>query len=278
VVSVLTNMAAAQTRLGRGAEALVTGQRALEVSLAIHGPDHPSVVDCRAMIAGSLVNMGRHAEAVPRLEEALAGLRRIHGDRHPDVAGMLQNLGWSHAQLGHAAESIAALTEAVGIFRDTRGPRHPVTAVALHTLAQAHALAGNIDDARARYREALAVVEPLPEEARRTAYVLSKLGSLELEFGEVETALELCERSVALLADAKGDGDLADARGCVAGASWRLGRDHARAIELVREARDELAGSGSRPRAVARIDAWLEQAAPGGPPPPSLHDIVTDDG
>ena len=95
----LLDRAAAYLRVrARLAQARPLAERALAITEAAHGPDHPHVAIRLSNLALVLRDLGDPAAARPLAERALAIVEAAHGPDHPDIAVRLSNL----AEIGRA--------------------------------------------------------------------------------------------------------------------------------------------------------------------------------
>ena len=76
----------------RLAEAWPLAERALAITEAAYGPDHPDVATYLGNLTIILCDLGQAAEARPLAERALAIDEAAYGRDHPDVASHLSNL------------------------------------------------------------------------------------------------------------------------------------------------------------------------------------------
>ncbi|MFF8534900.1 tetratricopeptide repeat protein, partial [Streptomyces sp. NPDC015532] len=80
------------TARGQAAQALPLEERALAITEAALGPDHPSTAGRLGNLASMLSDLGRYTEALPLKERALAITEAALGPDHPDTALRLNNL------------------------------------------------------------------------------------------------------------------------------------------------------------------------------------------
>src|ERR1700677_2643905 len=102
----------------RLAEARPLAERALAITEAAYGPDHPAAATCLNNLALILKDLGQLAGARPLAERVLAIDEAAYGPDHPDVATDLNNLALILKDLGQPgearplAERALAITEA----------------------------------------------------------------------------------------------------------------------------------------------------------------------
>ncbi|MBL7489029.1 FxSxx-COOH system tetratricopeptide repeat protein, partial [Frankia sp. AgW1.1] len=116
------------------AEALPLFERALAVTEAVYGPDHPDVSTRLNNLAMALQDLGRAGEALPLLQRALAIDEAVSGPDHPDVSTDLNNLALALRALGRASEALPLLERALAITEAVYGPDHPDVSTRLNNL------------------------------------------------------------------------------------------------------------------------------------------------
>jgi tetratricopeptide (TPR) repeat protein len=90
---ILSNSAYSQLGLGRHAEAERLAREALDLSIQVHGPDHPRNVPFYDCLLVALQAQGKYDEAEAAGRSALELVRKHYGPRHASTAGMLRRLG-----------------------------------------------------------------------------------------------------------------------------------------------------------------------------------------
>ncbi|MEU8095292.1 tetratricopeptide repeat protein, partial [Streptomyces rubiginosohelvolus] len=91
--------------LGRHVEALPLEERALAVTEAALGSDHPATAIRLGNLARTLGELGRHVEALPLEERALAVTEAALGSDHPTTAIALGNLARSQEAIADGEEA-----------------------------------------------------------------------------------------------------------------------------------------------------------------------------
>lgn len=132
-------------------------ERALEVSRAALGKEHPQSLAAAAALASVLADEARYPEATALLSEALAGQARALGSEHPDTLRTLTELGRLHAARGDKAAAQATLARALEQRRRVLGPEHRDTLATMRLLAGNYAVTNKPDAAEPLYRELLEV-------------------------------------------------------------------------------------------------------------------------
>jgi tetratricopeptide (TPR) repeat protein len=110
-------------------------RRALAITEASYGPDHPNVATSLNNLAGLLRATNRLAEAEPMYRRALAITEASYGPDHPDVAIRLNNLALLLKATNRLAEAEPMYRRALAIDEACYGPDHPNVAIDLNNLA-----------------------------------------------------------------------------------------------------------------------------------------------
>src|ERR1700689_2823550 len=119
-------------RLG---EARPLAERALAITEAAYGPDHPAVATDLNNLALILKDLGEPAAARPLAERALAIDEAAYGPDCPGVAGRLNNLAIILHDLGQLAGARPLAERALAITEAAYGPNHPTVATDPNNLA-----------------------------------------------------------------------------------------------------------------------------------------------
>lgn len=148
----------------RWAEAILLGQKALQIEETLLGPDNEEVAGTLSLIAGWMGELDRHAEAEPLLRRALLIFEKARGDRDPATISAANNLAASLEALGRLedANRIYALT-LENMIR-LHGPSHRLTAMSTNNLAFNLARQGRYQEAQQYYDRALRIARATMDE------------------------------------------------------------------------------------------------------------------
>jgi tetratricopeptide (TPR) repeat protein len=113
-----------RAQLGAAREYL---ERALWITEAAYGPDHPNVAIRVGNLGAVLWGQGDLAGARAHLERALRIAEAAHGPDHPDVANNLNNLGSALYAQGDLAGARSCAQRSLRILETAYGPEHPST-------------------------------------------------------------------------------------------------------------------------------------------------------
>ena len=176
-------------------------ERALEITEAVLGPQHPQTATSLNNLGGLLDSMGELAAARPYYERALEITEAVLGPQHPQTATSLNNLGGLlHAQ-GELTAARPYVERALAIREAVLGPQHPDTAGSLNNLGGLLDSMGELAAARPYYERALEITKAvLGPQHPQTATSLNNLGLLLHAQGDLvaarpyyECALEITE-------------------------------------------------------------------------------------
>ncbi len=190
----------AQLHLLRGApeEAARVRHRAVELTEAVFGRDHPAT-GLRLNNYGMLLLRSDARAAEEVLSRALAVLAGALGSDHPRVATVWSNLGSAHTRLGRHQEAAAAYEQALAIRRQRLGETSVRTAYAQSNLANAYHALGRSGAAEELALAAVATEEALlgPEHPS-LGPALRILGQIRRDRGDFAEAEVLLRRSLAI--------------------------------------------------------------------------------
>ncbi|NNE43125.1 MAG: tetratricopeptide repeat protein [Gemmatimonadetes bacterium] len=142
--------------------------------------------------------MDRFQEADSLLTQSLADTRVMYGDRNLNVAIGLSNQSHLRLQLGDYESAEQMAREAVEICAASVGTDSPHYASALAKRGAALHRLGRLEEAREVLTEAGRVLDGLPDPGTVFSSVLSNLGSVLRDLGELEAAETCFRRDLAL--------------------------------------------------------------------------------
>ncbi|MEI5527440.1 tetratricopeptide repeat protein, partial [Streptomyces brasiliscabiei] len=223
---------------GQALLALPLEERALAITEAALGPDHPYTAKCLNSLAFTFSALGRHGEALLLEERALAITEAALGPDHPDTALRLNNLASTFSDLGRHGEALPLTERALAVTEAALGPDHPTTATRLGNLASTFSALGRHGEALPLAERALAITEAaLGPDHPTTATRLGNLAFTLSDLGRHGEALPLEERALAITEAALGP-DHPDTAKCLnnlASTFSDLGR-HGEALPLTERA------------------------------------------
>ena len=184
---------------GQYGQALPLKQRALAISEAALGPDHPSTAIRLDNLAETYNALGLHGEELPLRQRALAIFEAALGPDHPETATVLDNLAATYNALGQPGEALPLQQRALAITEAALGPDHSATAIRLNNLAATYNALGEPGEALPLQQRALAISEAaLGPDHPSTAIRLDNLAYTYVELGRQGEALPLRQRALAI--------------------------------------------------------------------------------
>ncbi len=195
----LTNMAHILTLLGEQQRAQECYEEALQIDLANHGANHPTVARDMSGLAIVLMELGDLPGAQRLLEEAAGIAEKAYGAADARVASVHNNLGYLFAKQGDLLGARREYEHALRIAVSACGQEHPSVATSLNNLGTVQKEQGDLAGARSSLERALKIKTAVygadhPEVAVgliNLAIVLGAQGDLERERELQERALEI---------------------------------------------------------------------------------------
>jgi len=155
-------------------------ERAIKISEAAFGPDHPQVATFVNNLGLVLQVLGDLQGAQAAFERALKIDETAFGPDHPSVAIRVNNLGLVLQDLGDLKGAQAAYQRALKIDEAAFGPDHPQVATFVNNLGLVLGDLGDLKGAQAAYERALKIFKQfLPEGHPNIKVVEGNLRSLE---------------------------------------------------------------------------------------------------
>ncbi|MEV8353883.1 FxSxx-COOH system tetratricopeptide repeat protein [Streptomyces niveus] len=208
---------------GQASQALPLEQRALTVTEAALGPDHPDTAIRLGNLARTHGALGRHDEALPLEQRALTVTEATLGPDHPRTALRLGNLAATLGALGRHDKALPLEQRALTVTEAALGPDHPDTAIRLGNLARTLGELGRHDEALPLEQRALTVSEAaLGPDHPRTAIRLGNLARTHGALGRRAEALPLDQRALTVSEAALGP-DHPDTATCLGNLAVTLG-------------------------------------------------------
>ena len=173
-------------------------ERALSLSAATHGPDHPVVGARRGNLGLVLRDLGDLAGARENLERALELSEAALGPHDPDVATDRANLGLLLRDLGDTAGAREQLERALAITEAAYGPEHAAVGTYRGHLGMVLRDLGDLAGARRQVLRALEITEAASGPHHPyVGTVCGQLGLVLRDLGDLVGAREQFQRALA---------------------------------------------------------------------------------
>jgi tetratricopeptide (TPR) repeat protein len=174
-------------------------ERALSITEAVLGPDHPDVSIRLNNLALILRELGDPAAARPLAERALTIDEGVYGPDHPKIATDLSNLAVVLRELGDPAAARPLAERALTITESVLGPENADVSIRLNNLARVLQDLGDPAAARSLIERALSIDEMFygPDHPK-IATDLSNLAVVLRELGDPAAARPLAERALTI--------------------------------------------------------------------------------
>jgi tetratricopeptide (TPR) repeat protein len=192
------------------------------------------------------------------MEEALALKQKSWGPDHPDVGISEGNVAVALEDLGRDQEALAHVDRSIELLTHALGAEHPELATQLMNRGEILNTLGRYREARRSFEGARIIWErELGLDHRNLAYALTGIGESYLAERDAVSAVAPLERAWKIR-EAKETDPLrrGATRFALARALWDSERDHDRAEDLARGAREAYAQANERTK-IADVDAWL---------------------
>ncbi len=205
MAALMNNIGLAYLTNGRLKEAEWFIQQSLELRLKLYGHDHPQTALSINSLARVLRDDGRLNEALERIQEALRIDTRVSGATSLPTAADLAVLASIKFDQGELTEAQHAAQSALRIFEDKLNGSDPWVPYLLDILGRIHQWRGDYDKAKDAYERVLEIDCALyGREHPIRAVHMHNLATLLAARGELEKALEKCDKTIAILEQASG--------------------------------------------------------------------------
>ncbi len=246
--------------LGRYSEARASMQRALAVTLAVHGPAHPTTSAAENGLGVVEYHLGEFEAAEEHYARAFDIMEAALGPDSPNLLFSLGNLAEIMRERGKLDEALAAQRRVLALVSAHLPEHHRDTGLTVHNIAETLAAKGDTAAAIEHYRRALAIREKVhgPDD-HYVANTLTGLGEALIAAGNADDAQPVLERAL-VIRSAQDYDPIATARTRMALARALLARGDgaARARELLDAAQRRL--KEAPPALAARWQRELDAA------------------
>ncbi|MFJ3304786.1 tetratricopeptide repeat protein, partial [Streptomyces sp. NPDC086549] len=182
---------------GQITQAVNYNKRSLTISTRLHGPDHPSTLASRHLLAYAYHAAGNLGRAIPLYEQNLTNRVRVLGEDHPSTLTSRNNLAGAYREAGDLDRAIPLyernLTNRVRVL----GEDHPDTLASRNNLAGAYQEAGDLDRAIPLYQQALTdCLRDLGEDHPTTLTSRNNLAYAYHAAGDLDRAIPLYQQAL----------------------------------------------------------------------------------
>jgi tetratricopeptide (TPR) repeat protein len=184
-------------RAAKFPEAIPLAEKALTLSEASSGPEHPDTAKSLNDLGSLYASTGDFAKAQPLYERALRIDEKIFGPEHANTAECLDNLASLYTSKGDYTKAEPLYQRALRIREKALGPEHPDTATTLNNLVELYYYTGDYAKGVPFGQRAFKIREKvLGAQHPDTALSLNDLGELYLEMGDYAQAEPLYQRAL----------------------------------------------------------------------------------
>ncbi|HET6546518.1 MAG TPA: protein kinase [Rhodanobacteraceae bacterium] len=179
------------------AAALAPLRQALALQRQLHGGPHVAIADVLQQLSRAERRLGRLQNAEALARESLAIVEASVPDPHMLRTEAMDTVRQVLIDEHKLVEAIALGERIIAMDIATLGPRHPSLATSYNTQGFTYGWMGDYAQAAVQYRAALAISEPIAENARRTAIYRSNLGAAVGMGGNAAAGMALVRQAIA---------------------------------------------------------------------------------
>ena len=207
VASCLLWVGQIQDELSQYADAEKTFKNALQIELAIFGPDSPELTGCLSGLASVAADCGKFVEAEKLYRKIIAISEKSPNRNWRNYASNLDSLGLICRNLGKYAEAEPLQRCAVEIIRQLVGVNHQDYAIAIGNLASLFYVQKRYPEALPLFQQAVAIKEKTMPDRPSLAESLSSMGAIYDDFHNFPEAERLESRALAIYEKSLPPGD-----------------------------------------------------------------------
>jgi eukaryotic-like serine/threonine-protein kinase len=256
VAATLQTMATSEMLLGKLDDAIAHSNDAIDIDVAIYGPDNLEVARGLAGLGAEQARKGDLAAALASQQRALAIAEHVVGSNADYYATILGQIAETLIGLDRAGDAIDYLDRALAIQTAKLGPTHVQTLTVMLTRCEAFHAASKFADAIAACEHTLQVAQQaLGADSPILFLFYSQTGIALYDGKRAKAAVAMFDHSLKL--GTTDPSDLYFVAFADAHALWDSG-NHNRALELASQARDGFAKLGNAKRdQLHDVDDWL---------------------
>jgi tetratricopeptide (TPR) repeat protein len=213
-LSSMNNLANTYSSQGRWIEAAELREKTLRMRKRVLGEDHPDTLLSMNNLAIMYSNQGRWIEATELREKTLRIQKEVLREDHPDTLRSMNNLSLTYQNQGRWIEAAELQEKTLRIMTRVLGENHPHTLSAMKNLAITYRSQGQRIEAAELQEKPLRIEEQ----------------------GKLDDAVEILERTVALITKAELTNDLMAETITELGVTYSYQGRHKEAVELLQKA------------------------------------------
>jgi tetratricopeptide (TPR) repeat protein len=210
----MNNLAVTYLKQGRWIDAAELQEKTLRIRERVLGEDHPDTLSSMNNLAIAYRNQGRWIEAAELQEKTLRIRERVLGEDHPNTLSSMNNLAIAYWNQGRWIEAAELQEKTLRIRERLLGEDHPNTLSSMNNLAITYRNQGRWIEAAELQRNPLRIRER----------------------GKLDDAVEILERTVALITKAGLTNDLTAETITELGVAYSYQGRHKEAVELLQKA------------------------------------------
>ncbi|KAJ1469068.1 hypothetical protein T484DRAFT_1982955, partial [Baffinella frigidus] len=181
-------------------EALVLYRKSLDLSIKVHGEEHPDVATSYNNIASLFQSQGKYPEALELHTKSLAIDLKLHGPEHPGVARSYNNMACVYFKSqGKEKEAMEFFEKSLAINLKFFGPEHPEVLGLYNNMAAVFFSQGKYEESMELRKTSLAMgIKALGAEHPVVADAYDGMAGVYLAQFQLAEALEVMYKSLAI--------------------------------------------------------------------------------
>jgi eukaryotic-like serine/threonine-protein kinase len=254
------DVATALSVAGRHQEAIELLLKAQQIFDRAIDENHPAKFTVAHNLGLVYNDSGQFEKSVEAHQRAIKIAEAVYGKDHPSYAMALMSMAAPLASLKRFDQAAATLDEALALMEKKLGPEHVKVAYAVADQADLLLRMGKYEPARAKIARALAILEKqIGPDAPDVCSFRVLQGQIEIAAKAWARALPPLERAARCPRDGQDPGNIAQLDLAYGQALYGSGRDRARGLALVEQARAHFAQDQRFADALAEADRWLKE-------------------
>jgi tetratricopeptide (TPR) repeat protein len=186
VLTVTSNVANLQEKVGNYDEALEYFNRSLRMRQSISGRTNPGVLEDMHRITSIYICQSRYEDALGMLRQVQRREETAHGAASPQALATLSRMATIHSRQGNNDIALSHYQRALSGLEIAHGPNHPDVFRTLHSMSEVHLHLGDFDSALAALIRAAEGMVESPEMGCRDLDTLATMHDLALVYDYLE--------------------------------------------------------------------------------------------